>query len=92
MAKSWYIYLGFGDPLLFSSYARVTAKHSALCGNKISVIYADGESFRPDAPLSSNIQSYIKRALATGQLQPDNPFGAKKFIYLKYVEPKIPEK
>lgn len=86
MARSWYVYIGIGDPLLFSSYARLTIKHNALCGNEICVIYSEGEEFRLQAPLSPNLQKYIKDALITGQLQPEQPANAKKYVYLRYKE------
>lgn len=86
MAKSWYVFVGTGDPTIASSYARITEKHDSLCGNSISVIYAEGENFRPESPLSVNMQSYIKRALATGALQPESPSNAKKYVYLRYRE------
>ncbi len=86
MAKSWCVYLGKGDPSLVSSYGRISVKHTGLCGNSICAIYAEGESFRPEAPLSINLQSYIKKALATGALQPERPTGSKKFVYLRYIE------
>ncbi|WP_316747208.1 hypothetical protein [Pedobacter gandavensis] len=84
MAKSWYVFMGFGDPCLFSNYRRLTVQHSCLCGNQICAIYAEGEETHPEAPLSPHIQNYIKKAMVTGQLQPDYPFDAKKYVYLKY--------
>lgn len=76
--------MGFGDPTLFSNYNRITIKHSCLCGNQICTIYADGEGPHPEAPLSPRIQNYIKKAMVTGQLQPDYPIDARKYVYLKY--------
>ncbi|SHG10367.1 hypothetical protein [Pedobacter caeni] len=86
MAKSWYVYTGFGDPLLTTSYAKIKVKPVTSCGNQICAIYAEGENFRPDIPLSQNMTSYIKKALITGQLQPEIP-DAKKYVYLRYREP-----
>lgn len=85
MAKSWYVYTGFGDPAQPSSYAKTTVKHNHLCGNQISVICAEGENFHPDAPFSANLLIYIQAAIATGSIQPAFP-GEKKFVYLKRVE------
>ena len=87
MAKSWYVFLGTGDPTVASNYARITVKHDSLCGNEISVIYTEGEDFRPESPLSLNMQRYIKQALATGALQPASPSNAKKYVYLRHREP-----
>lgn len=83
MARSWYAYLGFGDPTSFSTYARLTVKHSCLCGDKICAIYVDADTFRLESPLSENLQEYIRNALITGQLQPESPRGTKKYVYLK---------
>lgn len=84
MAKSWYVFMGTGDPTLFSNYRKLTIKHSCLCGNQICAIYAEGENPNPEAPLSVNIQQYINKAMVTGQLQPEFPIGAKKYVYLKF--------
>lgn len=83
MARSWYAYLGFGEPTSFSSYARLTVKHSCLCGNRICAIYVAADTFRLESPLSENLQQYIRDALITGQLQPESPSGTKKYVYLK---------
>jgi hypothetical protein len=83
MNRSWYAYMGFGDPAACSSYVKATIKHNCLCGDKICVIYAYGEELRPEGPLSLNMQQYIKKALATGRIQPDRPLGGKKYVYLK---------
>lgn len=87
MAKSWYVYMGAGDPTLFSSYRRLTVKHTCLCGNQICAIYAKGEDTLPEGPLSINLQQYVKAALATGALQPERPAGTKKYVYLRSVLP-----
>lgn len=83
MVKSWYAYIGVGDPTAFSSYARLTVQHSCLCGNTICAIYVTGDTFRLESPLSENLQQYIRNALITGQLQPETPAGTKKYVYLK---------
>lgn len=83
MNRSWYAYVGSQDPTLSSSYIKVTVKHNCICGEKICAIYATGEEFRPIEPLSANMQQYIKKALATGRIQPEKPFGSKKFVYLR---------
>lgn len=83
MNKSWYTFIGNSDPFLTSNYLRITVKHSCLCGEKICAIYADGDSLNPNAPLSYNIQSYIKAALTTGEIQPSSPACSKKYVYLK---------
>jgi hypothetical protein len=83
MNRSWYAYTGFGDPTLCSSYVKITLKHNCICGDKICAIYATGEDFNPVEPLSDNMHLYIKKALATGRIQPEKPFGSKKFVYLR---------
>ena len=84
MAKSWYAFTGYGDPTLFSNYRRLTVQHTCLCGNEICTIYADGEGTYPENPLSFQLQEYIKKAMVTGQLQPEYPSDAKKYVYLRY--------
>jgi len=83
MNRSWYAYMGIGDPSLCSSYVKVSVRHTCICGTKICAIYATGEDFRPTEPLSDNMQQYIKKALATGRIQPERPFGSRKFVYLR---------
>lgn len=82
MSKSWYAFI-YGDPLNVLSYAKLTTKHGCLCGNMICAIYATDDDRYPLEPFSSNMQQYIKNALVTGQLQPEVPFDAKKYVYLK---------
>lgn len=83
MVRSWYVYLGFGDPTSFSNYAQTTVKHNCLCGNRICAVYVEANTFRLENALSENLQKYIRNALVTGQLQPDTPTGAKKYVYLQ---------
>ena len=83
MSKIWYAYIG-GDPKDVSSYYRITVTHNCLCGDTICALYADKNEFlHPSSPLSDNIQLYIDNALATGQMQPQAPTLAKKYVYLK---------
>lgn len=84
MAKSWYVFMGTGDPTLYSNYRKLTIKHSCLCGNQICAIYADGEETHPEVPLSLNIQQYINKAMVTGELQPEFPANTRKYVYLRY--------
>lgn len=84
MAKSWYVYMGSGDPYLSSSYLGITVQHSCLCGNQICAIYSEGDEDHPEDPISPELQEHIKKALATGQLQPEYPIDAKKYVYLRY--------
>ncbi len=81
--KAWYIFFGGDDPTDVSNYRRINVKHTCLCGTKICVIYADDNGLQPGYPLSSNIQTYINDALATQLIQPEFPYCAKKFVYLK---------
>lgn len=82
MAKSWYFFFGedYNNP---ESYIRLPGKHVCLCGDKLCAIYAEGINQRPNAPLSANIQRYIKLAIATRQLQPEFPPLSRKYVYLK---------
>lgn len=83
MSRSWYAFIGDDNVTDVSKYFRVTVKHQCLCGDKICAIYAKGIGTHPDAPLSENMQSYIKAALINCSLQPENPVGSKKYVYLK---------
>lgn len=82
MSKSWYFCMG-EDPTNVNSYERITAQHSFLCGERISVIFADGVELHPKAPFSKNMQLYIHTALKTGQMQPEFPISSKKYVYLR---------
>ncbi len=84
MSRSWYAFIGGDDPTRSQSYIKLTIKHQCLCGNQICAIYAADNGSHPEEPLSANLQRYIKDALHTGQLQPEFPFDAKKFVYLRY--------
>lgn len=84
MARSWYAFIGGDDPFNPLNYFQITVKHRCLCGNEICAIYAKDNGLHPEAPLSLNLQQYIKNALITEQLQPEVPFNAKKYVYLKY--------
>jgi hypothetical protein len=72
MANSWYSYLGAGkDPLVPSSYRRITVRPSCICGPSICSIYLLGQTATtPALPFSSNILTYISDALANGSPQP----------------------
>lgn len=82
MSKSWYAFIG-GDPTNLISYYHLTVKHGCLCGDTICAIYAESEGLHPRTPFSENMQEYILQALTTGQLQPQVPYNAKKYVYLK---------
>lgn len=86
MANSWYSYLGAGkDPLIPSSYRRVTTQPQCVCGTNICAIYLQGvTATTPSAPLSTNMLNYISDALVTGNPQPTLPGGGiKLFVYLR---------
>jgi len=82
MARSWYAFVN-GNPQDVSNYFKLNAKFSCLCGNNICVIYAAGNERQPKAPLSYNMQRYIRNALDTGVIQPEYPYDAKKYVYLR---------
>lgn len=87
MARSWYAFIGGGNPNTVSNYYKIPhGTHTCLCGPILCAIYAiDTENTPyPQEPLSENIQQYIKKALVTGQLQPDIPYDAKKYVYLRH--------
>lgn len=85
MAKSWYVFMGSGDPTLSSNYLRTTVQHSCLCGNQICAIYSEGDEDHPESPLPQQLQQYIRKALATGQVQPEYPVNAEKCVFLRYI-------
>lgn len=62
MARFWYSYNGYSDPLLSSSYN--IASNTPICqdGCKVCAIYAVGAA-TPTAPLSNNIRNYIATGL-----------------------------
>ncbi len=83
MARSWYAYLGGKEHTSVINYIRIDVKHNCLCGSEICAIYVRDNGIHPAEPLSANIQRYIADALSTGQLQPSNPYNAKKYVYLR---------
>jgi hypothetical protein len=83
MSKSWYAFIG-NDPLDTSSYYKVTVKHNCLCGLQICAIYATENGLHPSAPLSDNLQQYIKEALISHMMQPEAPYNSRKYVYLKH--------
>ena len=85
MARAWYGFVGGPDVTNISNYYISHRKTElCLCGTTICAVYVPEGGMHPPGPFSSNIEAYIKKALVTGQLQPDHPFGAKKYVYLKY--------
>jgi len=86
MAKSWYVFMGGAetDNKDILNYFKLTVKHTCLCGTQLCAIYAEDGGNHPVAPLSRNLRSYIDKALYTTQIQPDSPFNAKKYVYLKH--------
>lgn len=85
MARSWYGFIGGKDTTNPLNYFKLTGgKHNCLCGNEICAIYVTDSGTHPKEPLSTNMQQYIQTALATGQLQPEIPYDAKKYVYLRY--------
>jgi hypothetical protein len=87
MARYWYSYvIPTADPRLASSYQRIKANNgSPRCANGTllcAINAPEGGPF-PLGPLSTNLLDYIAAALANGAPQPERPFGAKLFVYLK---------
>ncbi len=84
MANCWYIFGGAGfDPLLASSYRRISGRPGCLDGSQICAIYSPSCGTLPDSPLSSNLQTYITNGLSTHLAQPQTPAFTKLFVYLK---------
>ena len=85
MAKTWYTYYK-GDPTSATSYYLTEKLNDfCLCGDRICAIHAtSSDEGHPASPLSANMITYIEKALATGQLQPEKPVATKKYVYLKY--------
>jgi len=83
MKRSWYAFYGGDDPLNEKNYIKMPVGPLCLCGDKICAIYVYSESRQLNQPLTNNLQQYIKDALATRFIQPEYPFDAKKFVYLK---------
>jgi len=83
MARAWYVFMGGDDPLLSSRYIKIRSKPTCLCGDIICAIYAPDNGLRLAAPLSEHLCDYIKKALSTGMIQPEYPFGSKKYVYLR---------
>lgn len=90
MARAWYAYTTVGgDPLLASSYRRVTV--SPVCINGVGIcainVYFIGNSppvgSSPLSPLTLNIQEYVANGLVALVAQPIFPDGTKKYVYLK---------
>jgi len=85
MAKAWYAFMGNGDPLDSSNYIRISVKPDCFCGNDICAIYADDRGFQPEGFWSTNLIKYINDGLATGDMQPAEPYYVKKYVYLKSI-------
>ncbi|CAM4423357.1 hypothetical protein SAMN06265348_11811 [Pedobacter westerhofensis] len=90
MARAWYAFTNISaDPLLASSYKRVTNTPSCINGTGICAIYVYyiGDSpavgTAPLSPLTRNIQEYIVNGLVNLVAEPDLPDGSKKYLYLK---------
>ena len=82
MERAWYAFMG-DDPFNVLNYRRITVTPYYICGNKICAIKAADNGTHPAEPLSKNMQQYIKDALATGLLQPFDPYYVKKYVYLR---------
>lgn len=81
MARRWYAYDGFGDPLLISSFTLSTIPPNCRDGANVCALYVpNGGSF--PSVLSTNIRAYIANILLTSVAQPDG-FGIKKYVYGK---------
>ena len=85
MERSWYVYMGGteADHKDVLNYFKLTVKPGCLCGPLLCSIYASGTGPHPISPLSPNMQQYIDQGLLTCEMQPDYPYTAKKYIYLR---------
>lgn len=86
MARYWFSYNGYGDPLLPSSYGLTSQELPPVCsyGCKICAIYTPGAGI-PSTPLSQNIRMYIATALARQVEQPELPVLTPPAVTFKYV-------
>ncbi|AMP97809.1 hypothetical protein AY601_0868 [Pedobacter cryoconitis] len=82
MARFWYAYNGFGDPLLPSSYNLASIRPACTNGANICAIYSPG-SGNPSLPLSNNLRTYIANVQLTLLGAPDSSLGVKKYVYGK---------
>jgi hypothetical protein len=85
MAKAWYGFTFGTDVTDITKYYKMSSgiKH-CLCGTLICSVYTYDGGIHPSIPFSINLENYIKKALITGELQPDTPIDSKKYVYLKY--------
>lgn len=84
MARFWYSYvLPSADPRLSSSYQRINDTPRCTIGTRLCAIYSPSGGLAPFSPISLNLQTYIAAALVNGVPQPENPLGAKYYVYLK---------
>ena len=84
MARSWYAYIGVGDPTLASSYSFAAGvAPGCLNGSTICAIYAPAGGVTPTGPLSSNLRKYISAGLITNISQPQDSGRFKQYVYLK---------
>lgn len=90
MPRAWYAFTNIAaDPLLSSSYKRVTLSPSCINGTGICAINVEFFGSQPEvgsapfSPLSKNIQEYIVNGLVNLVAEPDVPEAAKKYVYLK---------
>jgi len=81
--KRWYAFMGDDDPTDLAHYYRLDQPRPfCLCGDRICSVYMEDTGPQPTIPLSSNLQKYVRAALATEMMQPDTPYDAKKYVYL----------
>lgn len=82
MAKIWYVFMD-EDPFDVKSYRRVEVKPGFLCGDRVCAIKAPDNGMYPAAPLSENLQKYIREGMVRGMFQPEFPINAKPYVYFK---------
>ena len=83
MARSWYGYIGVGDPTIAASYRRLSVLPGCVNGKAVCAILAPGEQDTPNAPLPVNIRQYVINSLTTLIAQPQDSGSAKKYVYMK---------
>jgi len=84
MARSWYAYIGVGDPTLASSYSLAAGVPGCFNGCTICAIYSPAGGTTPTGPLSPNMRRYIAAALITCLSQPQDSGRFKLYVYVKY--------
>ncbi|WP_367867192.1 hypothetical protein [Pedobacter sp. WC2423] len=80
MARFWYAYNGYGDPILATSYNMAFNKPTCESGFIVCAIYSPGAS-NPTSPISARLRNYIANIQLAAIPQPDSSLNIKKYVY-----------